>query len=210
MDHDTHKDRRPASETWLQTAAGDAFDLLAPSARKILLADIAQSLSRLARFNGYTTRMWSVAAHSMLVSRIVYPDDPETRLYALLHDAPEAYMGDLTSPMKAAVAAIDPRFAGAWSVIEHAIAQQIHIAFGLDPDMPAETAAVVKLADLQALELERRWFFADPPPRPWRVGGQPLPEPPDVPCPPERAPSIEAGLFIEAAQRLVNQRHGLA
>ena len=194
----------------MQTASGDAFDVLAPSARHILLADIAQALSRLNRFNGHSNRPWSVAAHSLLVSRIVYPDDPETRLYALLHDAPEAYTGDLTSPTKAAVAALDPDFPAIWTRIERGIARQVHIAFGLDPDMPAETVAAVKLADLQALELERRWFFADPPPRPWLVGGHPLPEPPEVPCPPERAPSIEAGLFIEAAQRLVNQRHGLA
>ena len=202
MDHDT-------PETWMQTAAGDAFDLLAPSARKILLADIAQALSRLNRFNGHSNRPWSVAAHSLLVSRVVYPDDPETRLYALLHDAPEAYTGDLTSPVKAAVAALDPDFPAIWTRIERGIARQVHIAFGLDPDMPAETVAAVKLADLQALELERRWFFGEPP-RPWLVAGQPLPEPPEVLCPPHHPAAIVAGLFTDAVQHAVNQRHGLA
>lgn len=197
------------SEHWLQTASNNAFDLLLPSARTVLLADIAQALSRLARFNGHTERFWSVAAHSLLVSRIVCPDDPETRLYALLHDAPEAYMGDLTSPVKAALAALDPHFPAAWRLIEQDVARQIHIAFGLDPDMPAGTAAAVKLADLQALELERRWFFGDPP-RPWLAGGQPLPEPPDVPCPPHHPKTDIFGQFTDAVRCAVNQRHGLA
>lgn len=201
---------------WLQTASGKAFNLLDPRAEVIRLADIAQALSRIIRFNGHGTHAWSVAAHSRLVAQLVGPRDPETKLYALLHDAPEAFMGDLISPMKAALDSVDPYFAHAWGGIEQHIARKVHVVFGLSPDMPDATAAAVKLADLQALELERRWFFPGEPPRPWRVE-QMLPlgavgwsDPPDLPRPVLAESGIEAGLFIDAVQRTINERHGLA
>lgn len=61
------------------------------------IEDIAHNLSMICRFNGSIPKFYSVAEHSVYVMRQVHP---ELRLAALLHDAHEAWMGDVTSPLK--------------------------------------------------------------------------------------------------------------
>lgn len=68
------------------------------------IGDIAGALSNICRFNGHTDKFYSVAAHSMLVADKV-PGGPETKLIALLHDAAEAFVGDMPSPLKACLKA---------------------------------------------------------------------------------------------------------
>jgi len=96
--------------TWILTRTGRRFDLLAPKADQVSTLDIAHALSQLCRFNGHTSRHYSVAQHSLLVASIV---PAEHQLAALLHDATEAYVGDMTRPLKALL----PDF----SAIEHGI-----------------------------------------------------------------------------------------
>jgi len=97
------------TEPWVQTVSGVAFDLLAPRVEDVRIEDIATSLARLSRYNGHTVECYgllgySVAQHSVHVSRIVEMWGAPTAIVreALLHDAPEAYYGDITSPVQMA------------------------------------------------------------------------------------------------------------
>lgn len=71
----------------------------------IRLKDIAYSLSKICRFNGHTSRFYSVAEHSIYTR---YYSDDEFALTALLHDAHEAYCGDICSPFKKFLSVYDP------------------------------------------------------------------------------------------------------
>lgn len=83
--------------TWLGTNSGKRIDLLNPQVDQISLADIATGLNNIPRFMGQTKFHYSVLNHSMAVASLV---PPEYRLAALLHDAAEAYIGDVPTPLK--------------------------------------------------------------------------------------------------------------
>lgn len=83
--------------SWIQTYTGKRFDLVHPHPADVDLRDIAHALSHLCRFGGHTNRFYSVAQHSVMVSRLV---DPRFALHGLLHDAGEAYTGDVVRPLK--------------------------------------------------------------------------------------------------------------
>jgi len=145
--------------SWILTRTGRRVDLLDPSASMIEPADIAQSLSMQCRFNGHTRAFYSVAQHCYLVADLV----PEQyQLQALLHDATEAYVGDLVSPLKAVL----PEYRQIESRIWHAICHR----FDIEPDAPP----CIHDADLIALATERRDLMPDHP-DPWAclVGTQP-------------------------------------
>ena len=82
---------------WTQTFTGKQFWHFDPRPEEVELKDIAHSLANQCRFNGHCEKFYSVAQHSVLVSRIV---KPEQALPALLHDASETYTGDIVSPFK--------------------------------------------------------------------------------------------------------------
>jgi hypothetical protein len=197
---------------WVQTFSGGAVDLLSPQPGQILLVDIAHALSRTARFGGHTRGPlpWNGAQHSLLVESLLPDDaDPVTRLLAVLHDAHEAFIGDIVSPMKAALRARTP--ADAYSRKVDPAAQ---IAIGLDaaiwaafalPDPTEHQRLSIREADLLAFRVERDALMASPP-RDWL----PLPEPPEplpelVPAMPDEAKAA----FIARVRYLVDARHGL-
>lgn len=82
----------------LITYTGLYFDPLNPVKDNVSIEDIAHALSMNCRYNGHCSKFYSVAEHSVIVSRWV--QDP---IYGLLHDAAEAYISDLISPVKANV-----------------------------------------------------------------------------------------------------------
>ena len=82
---------------WIQTYTGRRFTPLRPKMEAIDIRDIAHALSLLCRFNGHCRAFYSVAEHSLRVSRVL-PD--ELALWGLLHDAAEAYLTDLPRPVK--------------------------------------------------------------------------------------------------------------
>jgi len=86
-----------AGDLYLSTRSGQRVQLLQPQPDSIDIGDIALGLSRQYRFNGHTTTPYTVAQHSVVVSYLV---PAEHALQALLHDAAEAYIGDLPSPVK--------------------------------------------------------------------------------------------------------------
>ncbi|MBF0399947.1 MAG: phosphohydrolase [Magnetococcales bacterium] len=89
------------NDSWIQTYTGKQFFPLNPDPAAICIEDIAHSLSMQCRFNGHCKRFYSVAEHSVLVSRFCRPD---YALAGLLHDAAEAYLSDLPAPIKAELA----------------------------------------------------------------------------------------------------------
>lgn len=90
------QDRGP----WISTRSGRHFYLLDPRPEDIDLEDIAHALANQCRYNGHTETFYSVAQHSVLLSLLVRPQDA---ILALMHDATEAYVGDVVRPLKALI-----------------------------------------------------------------------------------------------------------
>lgn len=80
--------------------SGKLFDIVKPTPDQIELKDIAHSLSNICRFNGHCKEFYSVAQHSVVVASI---SPYEHKLAALMHDASEAYLCDLPTPIKRGV-----------------------------------------------------------------------------------------------------------
>jgi hypothetical protein len=116
---------------WLQTYSGQCFWPLDPRPEEIELVDIAHALSMSCRYGGHCTRFYSVAEHSVLVSRHV---PPEHALWGLLHDAAEAYSADVPRPLK--------RNLTGWKEIEARIMAAVCSRFDLSSQEPAEVKAV--------------------------------------------------------------------
>jgi len=136
---------------WMQTFTGRAFYPLDPRVEDIDPLDIAHALSLLCRYGGHVQRFYSVAEHCVLMSEVVAPVNA---LWALLHDATEAYLGDMIRPLKHAM----PDY----RAVEDQLTQVICNRFGLGWDCPAD----VKLADNRILRDERDALMAEPP-MPW-------------------------------------------
>jgi hypothetical protein len=144
--------------SWIQTYTGRAFWPLAPKPEDFDIRDIAHSLSLQCRFNGHCREFYSVAEHSLNVSRIL---SPEHALWGLLHDAGEAYLVDMPRPLKQQM----PQFKAA----EDRILQQLALHFGLCWPIPEE----VHRADLLLLATEKRDLMT-PEPMSWELGIEPL------------------------------------
>jgi uncharacterized protein len=129
---------------WIQTHTGGKFYPLDPRPEEIDIQDIAHSLARICRFNGHGAAFYSVAQHSWIVSSQVGAAD---KLWGLLHDAAEAYIGDLVSPLKKL-----PEFSF-YREIENNILKVIVEKFDL---YPHEIPMDVQSADLIALRTEAR------------------------------------------------------
>ncbi len=123
------------------TGSGNYFSFINPDAYHFEIETIAHALSQLCRFTGHTSKFYSVAQHSVLVSQIL---PYKMQLAGLLHDATEAFVGDMTKPLKE----MFPEFRRIEKNIERAICKQ----YGLSFPMPHE----VKHADLILLATEQR------------------------------------------------------
>ena len=93
------------------TASGRFVDVKAPDPKTLVLEDMAHALGYLCRFTGHTRRFYSVAEH--LVRGVAYVSE-RNRLAWLLHDAAEAYMGDMASPLKRQVWSMEYRRYEEW------------------------------------------------------------------------------------------------
>lgn len=152
----------PISEAWIQVHSGGKFRLDIPASRDVRIDDIAHALAHLCRYTGHTKSFYSVAQHSVIVSHLV---PPELALCGLLHDATEAYIGDLSRPLKA----LCPNYRGIEAMVWLAIAER----FQLPQFMPHE----VKRADNIALLTERRDLLgAGPDWGDWTKAFDPMPE----------------------------------
>lgn len=137
--------------TSLLTANGHDINLQYVKPQHMVLADVAHALAQINRFTGHARRPYSVAEHSLLVLEIIEhlfaPASVHCRLAALMHDAHEAYVGDMATPMKRALG-------DAYALIEHRFERTLRSAWALHG--PAhDFGTVIRQADLIALATER-------------------------------------------------------
>lgn len=141
------------ARAWQRMLSGRRLDLLDPTPVDIEIEDIAHGLAFVARWNGQTIGDWpySVAEHSLLVEEIFSKSNPgqapRWQLAALLHDAPEYVIGDMISPVKAAVG---PEY----SALDDRLTAAIHIRFGLPAVLPVAIKKAIKAADNVSAWLE--------------------------------------------------------
>ena len=142
----------PPPRAWQRMLSGRRLDLLDPSPLDVEIADIAHGLARVARWNGQTRgpHVFSVAQHSLLVEAVGRHLAPESGdaegLELLLHDAPEYVVGDIISPLKAAIG-------DAYRGVELRLLAAVRRRFGLGEPAPA-LARLVKRADRIAAHVE--------------------------------------------------------
>lgn len=154
---------------WILTASGRAFDLVEPTAAMVDPVDIAHSLSRQCRWKGHTRLFLSVAEHCVRVAELVgsivsFLDDLPTSerartltLAALLHDAHEAFVGDIATPVKTL---LGPE----WAALEARVDGAIGARFSIDPSLMRD--GLIKQADAILLATEARDLMPEPP-REW-------------------------------------------
>ena len=164
------RNRQPRA--WQRMLSGRRLDLLDPTPVDVEIEDIAHGLAFVARWNGQTRGdyAYSVAEHSLLVETLfgrIWPKAPvRWHLAALLHDAPEYVIGDMISPVKAAVGP-------SYGALDQRLTAAIHIRFGLPAALPDMVKKQIKKADrisawMEATELagfsvtEANRFFGKP------------------------------------------------
>ena len=151
--HELREPKMKPPRAWQRMLSGRRLDLLDPTPVDIEIEDIAHGLAFVARWNGQTLGDWpySVAEHSLLVEAIFARIDPAAparwRLAALLHDAPEYVIGDMISPVKAAVGP-------GYGALDERLAAAVHIRFGLPATIPAPIKKQIKQADRISAWLE--------------------------------------------------------
>lgn len=169
-----------AKDAWIQTYSGLVFRPFDPDPSMVRIGDISHALSNINRFNGHTRFPYSVAAHSIYVAsrigemtagelhRRELPPSSLRRLslLGLLHDAAEAYFGDIVSPIK--------RHVSVFKTIEAKILATIFEALNLEPPSVSEQATLDEF-DLRALVTEKRDLH-QPEPQAWEIDKPPFDE----------------------------------
>ncbi|MBV5313677.1 MAG: hypothetical protein JZU47_10300 [Prolixibacteraceae bacterium] len=135
----------------IQTLSGKQFSLFEPRPEMVDIKDIAAGLANKGHFSGLTPSFFSIAQHSVMVcdefAAFEPQVDPGLKLLALLHDAAEAYVGDMIKPLKVRI----PQFAE----IEENILKVICAKYGLD----YSSLHLIKSTDLFIQEVEYNAFY---------------------------------------------------
>lgn len=135
----------------VETYTGGQFDLLDPDPADVWLPDIAAGLAHTCRFGGQCRQFYSVAHHSLHVSREVTGDE-RLQLLGLFHDAAEAYVGDVPRPLKAEYDTFER--------VEAEVLAAIWRAFDIDPPDDDEWERVMA-ADDRLLAYEATHILED-------------------------------------------------
>ena len=151
---------------WMQTHSGLAFYPLDPAPEDIVPTDIAHSLAMQCRYNGHVRRFYSVAEHCVLMSDwMLEHAEPRNAdrarylaLWALLHDAAEAYIGDMVRPLKINM----PAFVALDELVTAAVARRFALEDAVIP-------SAVKAVDTRILLDEKAALLGDSP-RSWALG----------------------------------------
>lgn len=128
-----------------ETYSGEIIELAKPDPSQIRTRDISRSLSHIVRFMGHISQPYTVAHHSIIMSYMV---KPEYALEALMHDASEAYLGDVISPLKQILGEPYKALERAWD-----------IAIALKYDLRMQDCKEhIKLYDTELLKIEHSYF----------------------------------------------------
>lgn len=144
------------SKAWIQTAGGGVFHILDPRQNEIHITDIAHALSMMCRFTGHVRKFYSVAEHCVHASRIVPAEDA---LWALLHDASEAYIADLNRPLKH-FTAVGETYMAVETTIMNAICTKFRLSYTQPKSVhDADTAMLYAEKDqlMPPVEWETKW-----------------------------------------------------
>jgi len=182
----------PAPGPYLQTVSGRWVNPFDPDPEQLDPGDIARALANQCRFGGHSRVFYSVAQHSVIVSRLVEErgGDAEDVFAALMHDASEAYLGDMPHPLKHR-----SPLGAAFMEAEQHLEDAIRARFGIRAGVPE-----IKRADRALLATERRAFSAESWHWPELEGVEPL----DLELeawPPDSAAEEFATRFAELAAR---------
>lgn len=138
----------------IQTFSGKKFYLINPQPNMICIEDIAHALSMQCRFAGHIKKFYSVAEHSVLVSKLA---NKENKLAALLHDASEAYIADIVSPFKV--------FLTNYKELEHnimlVIAEKFGFTYPFVHDIHESDVAQLKIEAKTLLNAYPQWTDED-------------------------------------------------
>ena len=147
------RDAPPSPGPYLQTVSGRWVNPFDPDPEQLDAGDIARALANQCRFGGHSRVFYSVAQHSVIVSELVERrgGDVEDAFAALMHDATEAYLGDMPHPLKHR-SALGRVFKAAEDDLELAIRDR----FGIKPNVPE-----IKRVDRALLATERLAFSAE-------------------------------------------------
>ena len=160
------------SDTAIEVCEGRFIDLLNPSTADIYIGDIARSLSRECRYSGFCTQFYSVAQHCLLVRDILFEDgaSEEEQRAGLWHDAAEAFLGDVSAPLKRAMRTVCS-VRSPYDVLEQRMQEAIRLKFRIAWNW--QIASNVREADQLALRIERAQLMASQG-RDWNGSGVPL------------------------------------
>lgn len=129
------------TKTSIGLSNGDFFDFRDPKGHAFDIDCIAHALSNICRYTGHIRKFYSVAEHCVLVSRLV---PAKYALEGLMHDASEAYVSDMASPLKAMLPG--------YRKIEESVQEALAAFYGLKYPFPPE----IHLADKQMYQIERK------------------------------------------------------
>lgn len=173
---------------WMSVYTGGKFFPLDPRPEEIFIGDIAHALSLNNRFNGHTKWPYSVAQHSVLCAKYI-EGDSNTKLAALLHDATEAYIGDMIRPIKF--------YMQDFKEIEHKIEKVVMKKFGVVFDK--QTQAKVKTIDNLMCSAEKRDLH------PTKICWFNMPDPSSIPKIEPWGHSYAKGQFMRMFNELYNE-----
>lgn len=149
------RDYDGTTNSTIQTFTGEMFDVFSPHMEQINLKDISHALSMLCRYGGHSREFYSVAEHCVLMAEhFVGRGEKDLARAALLHDATEAYMGDVVRPLKGQLPL--------YREVEGRLQTLIFMKYGIYDQVPHG----VKEADLRITTDERDMLML---PRPWSI-----------------------------------------
>lgn len=131
----------------IETYSGHMFPISDPKESDVRITDIAHALSKICRFTGHCSRFYSVAEHSWHCANLLGDQPKEVQLAALLHDASEAYLQDIASPIK--------QFLPDYAELEDRVASVIFKKYGLQYPFNE----LIKYADLSMLSTEAYYLL---------------------------------------------------